>query len=63
MTDISTEEKIKQAAKEVFISKGFEGCSSREIAKAAGYKVIDEKRESRVVLLMKKDTINEGVRE
>ncbi len=39
MTDISTEEKIKQAAKEVFISKGFEGCSSREIAKAAGMNV------------------------
>lgn len=35
----STEEKIKEAAKQVFISKGFSGCSSREIAKAAGMNV------------------------
>jgi AcrR family transcriptional regulator len=35
----STEDKIKEAAKEVFISKGFSGCSSREIAKAAGMNV------------------------
>ncbi len=37
--DNSTEEKIKQAAKEVFISKGFSGCSTREIAKASGINV------------------------
>ncbi len=37
--DNSTEEKIKQAAKEVFISKGFAGCSTREIAKASGMNV------------------------
>lgn len=37
--DQSTEEKIKAAAKEVFISKGFSGCSTREIAKASGMNV------------------------
>lgn len=37
--DLSTEEKIKAAAKEVFISKGFSGCSTREIAKASGMNV------------------------
>lgn len=37
--DTSTEEKIKEAAKNVFLSKGFEGCTSREIAKAAGMNV------------------------
>jgi AcrR family transcriptional regulator len=37
--DASTEEKIKAAAKEVFLAKGFAGCSSREIAKAAGENV------------------------
>lgn len=37
--DISTEEKIKEAARNVFLSKGFEGCTSREIAKAAGMNV------------------------
>lgn len=36
---MNTEEKIKQAAKEVFMTKGYEGCSSREIAKAAGMNV------------------------
>ncbi len=35
----STEDKIKEAAKKVFISKGFSGCSSREIARAAGMNV------------------------
>ena len=35
----STEEKIKEAAKAVFLTKGFEGCSSREIAGAAGMNV------------------------
>lgn len=37
--DLSTEEKIKEAARTVFLTKGFEGCSSREIAKAAGENV------------------------
>ena len=35
----STEEKIKEAAKRVFIAKGFAGCTSREIAKEAGMNV------------------------
>jgi len=38
-TDSSTEDKIKEAAKQVFIAKGFSGCTSREIAKAAGMNV------------------------
>lgn len=37
--DKSTEEKIRQAAREVFISKGYDGCSTREIASAAGLNV------------------------
>ena len=37
--DTTTEEKIKEAAKQVFMAKGFAGCSSREIAKAAGMNV------------------------
>lgn len=37
--DTSTEEKIRQAAREVFISKGYDGCSTREIANAAGLNV------------------------
>lgn len=37
--DISTEKKIKDAATRVFISKGFNGCTSREIAKEAGMNV------------------------
>lgn len=37
--DISTEEKIRDAARRVFITKGFDGCSSREIAKEAGMNV------------------------
>jgi AcrR family transcriptional regulator len=38
-TSISTEEKMKAAAKLVFIAKGFSGCTSREIAKEAGMNV------------------------
>lgn len=37
--DSQTEEKIKAAAKRVFVSKGFSGCTSREIAKEAGTNV------------------------
>ena len=37
--DISTSAKIKEAAKNVFLLKGFSGCSSREIANAAGENV------------------------
>jgi TetR/AcrR family transcriptional regulator len=37
--DNTPEEKIKAAAKRVFISKGFSGCTSREIAKEAGMNV------------------------
>ncbi len=37
--DSNTEDKIKEAAKQVFIAKGFSGCTSREIAKAAGMNV------------------------
>lgn len=37
--DQTTEEKIKEAAKRVFMAKGFAGCSSREIAKEAGMNV------------------------
>lgn len=37
--DTTTEEKIKAAAKQVFMLKGFAGCSSREIAKEAGMNV------------------------
>lgn len=37
--ELSTEEKIREAAKHVFIAKGFDGCTSREIAKAAGMNV------------------------
>lgn len=38
-TDLTTEEKIKEAAQRVFIAKGFSGCTSREIAKEAGINV------------------------
>lgn len=37
--ELSTEQKIREAAKNVFIAKGFDGCTSREIAKAAGMNV------------------------
>ena len=37
--DTSTELKIKEAATLVFIAKGFNGCTSREIAKEAGMNV------------------------
>lgn len=37
--EIGTEEKIKEAAKTVFIQKGFSGCTIREIAKASGMNV------------------------
>lgn len=37
--DSTAELKIKEAAKRVFIAKGFDGCSSREIAKEAGMNV------------------------
>lgn len=37
--DISTEQKIKEAAREVFLLKGFSGCSTREIANASGMNV------------------------
>jgi AcrR family transcriptional regulator len=37
--DYTAEEKIILAAKSVFHTKGYEGCSSREIAKAAGLNV------------------------
>lgn len=37
--DLSTEVKIREAAKRVFIAKGFDGCSIREIAKEAGMNV------------------------
>jgi AcrR family transcriptional regulator len=37
--DTSTELKIKEAATRVFIAKGFNGCTSREIAKEAGMNV------------------------
>ena len=37
--DSTTEDKIKEAAKQVFIAKGFSGCTSREIAKTAGMNV------------------------
>lgn len=35
----STELKIKSAAKDVFLKKGFKGCTTREIAKKAGMNV------------------------
>lgn len=37
--DLSTEQKIKEAARRVFMAKGFSGCTSREIAKEAGINV------------------------
>ena len=37
--DHSTEIKIKDAATRVFLAKGFNGCTSREIAKEAGMNV------------------------
>jgi len=37
--DHTTETKIQDAARRVFISKGFNGCTSREIAKEAGMNV------------------------
>jgi len=37
--DSSTEEKIREAARQVFLTKGFSGCTSREIADAAGENV------------------------
>ncbi len=37
--DTTTEEKIREAARQVFRSKGFYGCTSREIANAAGENV------------------------
>lgn len=37
--DISTEEKILITAKQIFISKGFEGCTTREIAKQSGINI------------------------
>lgn len=38
-SDLSPEDKIKDAARRVFIAKGFDGCSSREIAREAGMNV------------------------
>ncbi|GAB3274131.1 hypothetical protein GCM10027347_46830 [Larkinella harenae] len=35
-SDIGTEEKIKEAAKEVFLEKGFDGATMKDIANAAG---------------------------
>ncbi|MBI1837713.1 MAG: TetR/AcrR family transcriptional regulator [Flavobacteriia bacterium] len=37
--DLTTEAKIMEAATRVFIAKGFNGCSSREIAREAGLNV------------------------
>ncbi len=37
--DLSTETKIKDAAKRIFITNGFNGCTSREIANEAGINV------------------------
>lgn len=37
--DSSAEIKIKEAARRVFVAKGFDGCSSREIAREAGLNV------------------------
>lgn len=37
--ELSTENKIREAAKNVFVAKGFDGCTSREIAKEAGMNV------------------------
>ncbi|MFM7300778.1 MAG: TetR/AcrR family transcriptional regulator [Crocinitomicaceae bacterium] len=37
--ELNTEEKIKEAAKAVFLQKGFSGCTTREIAKASGMNV------------------------
>ena len=37
--DVSTEQKIKDAARKVFMSKGFSGCTTREIAKSVGINV------------------------
>lgn len=37
--EISTEEKIKQAAKTIFLQKGFHGCTTRDIAREAGMNV------------------------
>lgn len=37
--ELTTEEKIKEAAKRVFVAKGFDSCTSREIAKEAGMNV------------------------
>jgi AcrR family transcriptional regulator len=37
--DLSTEEKIKEAARKVFLKKGFDGCSVRDIAKEVGLNV------------------------
>jgi TetR/AcrR family transcriptional regulator len=37
--DQSTEEKIKEAARKVFMTKGFDGCSVRDIAKEVGSNV------------------------
>jgi TetR/AcrR family transcriptional regulator len=39
MKDSSTEAKIRNAARQVFMSKGFSGCTSREIAQVAGENV------------------------
>ena len=36
---ISTEQKIKDAARKVFMTKGFSGCTTREIAKSVGINV------------------------
>lgn len=35
----STEDKILAVAKDIFISKGFEGCTTREIAKQSGINI------------------------
>ena len=37
--DITTEQKIKDAARKVFMTKGFSGCTTREIAKSVGINV------------------------
>ena len=37
--DVSTEQKIKDAARKVFMTKGFSGCTTREIAKSVGINV------------------------
>ena len=47
--DLSTEQKIKDAARKVFMTKGFSGCTTREIAKSVGINVVAAKDKAALI--------------